>query len=215
MPWRCRPRSARVLQGVGPHLLQVAVRIGLPDVRLGRGDGGLGQARALHALAIQRAVGGFEDAHVVLVEALSSGPADLAPTQVPLAGDGGGVALALEQLAQRQFSRLEGVRRAPDDDGAEAHPLRIAAGHERRARGRARRLDQVLRQSQALAANRVNARGRHAPDLPRPISADVTVANVIAQHDDDVRFVGGNGHLRQQCQEYNESELAFHLVRAT
>ena len=89
---------------------------------------------------------------MVLVEALSGGPTDLARSEVPLAGDGGGVALALEQLTEGHFARLEGVRRAADDDGAETHPLRIAPGHERRARGRACRLDQVLRQSQALAA---------------------------------------------------------------
>src|SRR6185295_9976391 len=144
--------------------------------------GGLGHSRALHALAIQGAVGGLQNAHVVLIEPLSSGPADLACTEVPLASDGSGVALALEQLAKRHLTRLEGVRRAPDDDGAEANPLRIASGDERRARGRARRLDQVLRQSQALAANRVDAWGRHAPDLSRAVGADVSVTDVVAQH---------------------------------
>ena len=93
----------------------------------------------------------LEDADVVLVEALARRPALLARAEVPLAGDAGGVALALEQLAERHFAGLKRVRRAADDDGAETQPLRIAPGHQRRARRRAGRLHQVLRQPQALA----------------------------------------------------------------
>ena len=180
-----------ILHGVRPHLLQIAVRFGFPDVRLGRGDGGLGHAGALHAVAIQGAIGGLEDADMVLVEALAGRPALLARAEMPLAGDAGGVALALEQLAQRHFAGLEGIRRAPDDDGAETQPLRIAPGHQRRARRRASRLHQVLRQPQALAGELVDARRRHAADLARAVGADVAVADVVGQHDDDVRFVLG------------------------
>ena len=70
-------------------------------------------------LAIEGAVGGLEDADAVLVEALAGRPALLARPEMPLAGHAGGVAAALEQLAQGHFAGLEGVRRAPDDDGAE------------------------------------------------------------------------------------------------
>ena len=122
----------------------------------------------------------------------------------------GGVALALEQLTQGHFAGLEGVRRAPDDDGAETRTQRIAPGHERRARGRASRLHQVLRQPQPLAGELVDARGRHAPDLARAIGADVAVADVVGQHDDDVRSVLGMRWARDGDQEQKYPH-AFHI----
>ena len=54
-----------------------------------------GRPAALHAIAVQGAIRGFEDAHVVLVEALAGRPALLARAEVPLAGHPGGVAALL------------------------------------------------------------------------------------------------------------------------
>ena len=64
----------------------------------GRGDGGLGHPGALHAVAVQGAVGSLEDAYAVLVKALAGRPTLFARPEMPLADDGGGVAPALEQL---------------------------------------------------------------------------------------------------------------------
>ncbi len=190
-----------IVQGIGPCLLHGSGRIGLPDVRLGRGNRGFGQAGALHGIAIQGAIRGFEDAHVVLIEALAGRPALLARAEVPLAGHTGGVARALEQFAESHFARLERVRRAPDDDCREPQPLRIAPGDQCRARGRAGWLDQVLRQAQTLAGNRIDAWRRHSADFARAISTDVTVADVVAEHDDDIRFVLGIRDARDRDQE--------------
>ena len=189
---------AAVLQGVGPHLLQVAVGLRLPDPRLGGGDSRLGQAGALHGVAIHGAVGGLDDAHMILVVALPGRPALLARAEVPLADVAGGIALTLEQLTQRHFTRLQGVGRAGDDDGAESGALGIAAGLECRARRAATRFDEELGEPQALARELVDAGRRHAAHRARAIRADVAVADVVTQHDDDV----GPGPERWRCRRW-------------
>ena len=122
----------------------------------------------------------------------------------------GGVALAFEELTQGHFVGLEGIRRATADDGAETQTHRITPGHERRARRRAPRLHQELCQTQSLAGELVDAWGRHAPDLARAIGADVAVADVVGQHDDDVRSVLGMRLARDGDQEQKYPQ-AFHI----
>jgi hypothetical protein len=102
-----------VLHGVGAHLPQVSARIGFPDAGLGRGDDRFWHPGALHAVAIQGAVGRLDNAYMVLVEALTGWPALLTRSEMPLADDAGGVSLALEQFTQGYFVGLQGVRRAP------------------------------------------------------------------------------------------------------
>ena len=183
--------QAAIVHRIGPYLFHRAGRIGLPDVRLGRGNHGFGQAAALHGVAIQGAIRGFEDPHVVLIETLARRPALLARAEMPLACHTSRVARALEQFAESHLARLERVRRAAGDDGREAQPLRIAPGDQCRPRGCAGWLDQVLRQAQTLRGNGIDAWRRHAADFAPAIGTNIAVADVVAEHDDDVRFVLG------------------------
>jgi hypothetical protein len=72
---------------------------------------------------------------MIFVEALAGGPALLARPKMPLFDIASGVTLTLKQFGYGHFAGLEGVGRAPEDNGAETRALRIAPGHERALEG--------------------------------------------------------------------------------
>ena len=85
--------------------------------------------------------------------------------EMPFAPNAGGVALRRQQLRDGDLPQRQSVRPAADRDFVGAGADGEAAGHERRAGGRALRLDVEVEQAHAFAGERVDARrGRAAKD---------------------------------------------------
>ncbi|MEJ7636893.1 MAG: hypothetical protein WKF75_02605, partial [Singulisphaera sp.] len=119
---------------------------------------------------------------------------------MPLAGEGRGVAGVLEPPGQGDLpdGQPEVVRAAeaggvvvatdvPQADGAlqPADSVRIAAGQQRRAGRRAfRPVGIEVRESDAPGRQPVQV-GR--PDVPAAVTAEVAIAQVVGQNQDDVR----------------------------
>ncbi len=107
---------------------QIALGIGFENPRDDTLDKGIVHATTFHAFAIQRAIGGLDDAHFVLVKALPRWPALLFHAQVPFSGIGCRVALSLEYLCQRDLGRGQRVGSAADDHGVQAYAGRVPPG---------------------------------------------------------------------------------------
>jgi len=110
--------------------------------------------------------------------------------QVPFAEAAGGVAGALENLGDRDLVRVQAVRVARKQHGVSRSPCqtdaaRVAAGHQRRPRGRAdRRRDVERRQLHSLPGHAVQIRRAVDRRAERP---DVTVAHVVDKDHYEVR----------------------------
>src|SRR5207245_2708757 len=114
-------------------------------------------------------------------------------TLVPLADQGGRVAGGLKAGGDRRLGDRQALAGAAEgDDGRVelvAEPLLVSAGEEPGPRRRADRAGDVT----ALAANAgiregVEVRRGH---LRAAVEADVAIAEVVGEEDDDVRAVGG------------------------
>ena len=134
--------------------------------------------------------------------------------EMPFAPHAGGVALRRQQLRDGDLPQRQPVRTAADRDFVGSRADREAAGHERRPRGRALRLDVEVEQAHAFAGELVDARrGRAAKDAAA-VDAQLAIAEVVRQHEDDVRLpVRRLGRSRpgaeHQCRGHRaESEAA-------
>ncbi|MNF68128.1 hypothetical protein D3C84_499770 [compost metagenome] len=147
---------------------------------------------------------------VPLVEALLGGEARLAAAQVPLAPDAGGVAARREQFGQGRFPQGQAVRCAGAGDPVGAGADREAAGHQRRARGRALCLDIEVGQADTLLGQLVDPRRLGAPDRTAAVAAQLAVAEVVVEHDDDVRLCCLGQRCQQTPQQRQSQQVGFH-----
>jgi hypothetical protein len=105
--------------------------------------------------------------------------------QVPLTVDRGRVAPALEQLGEGRLGRADAGARPRPERAEDADAIRVAAGQQRGAGSGADRLRRVeLGQPDPFPRQPVQVRRR---DPPRPEAAEVRVAQVIGENQDDVR----------------------------
>ena len=89
----------------------------------------------------------------------------------------------------RRISRLQTHRRAGNADLRKAGAQRALAGDERRPPGRAALLGVVVGEHHAFAGDAVDVRRAVAHQAER-IGADVGLADVVAEDDEDVRACG-------------------------
>ena len=123
----------------------------------------------------------------VFVEALISRQQRFLKTKVPLADAGCSVAILLEQLGDGQLIGMDTIRRIravhPD---VVADATRVAAGQQASTRGATdRRRGVVVGKPRALRRHRVDVRGI---DLGRAVAAQVIVALVVDEDENDVRL---------------------------
>ena len=135
-----------------------------------------------------RLVVGARDA-VPLVEALMGGEALLGAAEMPLAPHARGVALRRQQLRDGDLPLRQPVRGAADRDFVGPGPDREAARHQRRARRRALRLDVEVEQPHAFAGELVDARRGRAAQDAAAIDAQLAIAEVVREHENDIRLV--------------------------
>ena len=135
-------------------------------------------------------------------------------TKMPLAEDCGGVALCLEQFSQRRLAVAQAGLRFRAERQVHAEPVWITTREQRAARGGANRLgDMKIPEDRAFI--------RHAVEVRRGVTfraklADVGVAHVVAEDDDDVwgHWLRLNRHAGTSCHQYQASKIftedAFH-----
>src|SRR4051812_13799414 len=105
---------------------------------------------------------------------------------MPFAKNRGCISGVAEHLGYRDFPRRERDVRTLDRHEGESGADRIATCHERCARRRAARLHQELRQAEALNREAVDARRWGAAQLSATISADIAIADVVGEYENDV-----------------------------
>src|SRR5581483_11166299 len=99
-------------------------------------------------------------------------------------------------LGERAFGGMDAGGVAGEEDLRDADALRIAAGHERRPRRRADRRAVEARELHPLARHPLEVRRLL---LRRPERADVAVAEVVEEQNDEVRL-GGIGGLNLRAE---------------
>ena len=105
-------------------------------------------------------------------------------SEMPLAGDAGRVPSLLEQLGHRRLAVGDAVLGAGAERAVDADPVGVAAGQQRRARGRANRLRDVeVGEPPPFARQAVEVR-RH--ETLRSKTADVTIALVVSENDHNI-----------------------------
>ena len=128
---------------------------------------------------------GARDA-IPLVESLMRGKPRLGTAEMPFTPDTGSVASRGQQLRDGNLPQRQPVRNAAKRDFVCARADGKAARHERRPTGRALRLDIEVEQPPALTGECVNTwRGRAAEDTAA-IYAQLAIAQIVREHDDNV-----------------------------
>ena len=143
------------------------------------------QRRELHPLRVARPhvvrVGEAE----VVVEAVARREKRRQVPEVPLAVDRGRVAAALQHLGERRLAFGDADLRSGEERSQDADAVRVGAGEQRRARGRADGLRDVeVGEAHALGGQPVDVR---RSDARRAVDADVAVPEVVRVDEDDVR----------------------------
>ena len=110
---------------------------------------------------------------------------------MPFADHVVGIALRAQHLGQRRslgrdLAAVTGVSRVEVGQAAHAHPVVVAAGHQRGAGGRAHRRGVKTRQAQTPRSQRVDGRGADR----RAVTAEIGKAHIIEQHDQHVGLLG-------------------------
>ena len=108
---------------------------------------------------------------------------------MPFAPNAGGVALRRQQLRNGDLPQRQSVRPATDRDFVGPGADGEAAGHEGRAGRRALRFDIEVEQAHAFAGERVDARGGRAPENAASIGAEFAIAEVVREHEDNIRLL--------------------------
>ena len=147
-----------------------------------------------------------------LVVALGVGQRVVGLAEVPLAGEECLVAARLQHGGQRPLRRRQAAALALEGHGRHAAAVRNAAGLHRGAAGRAARLGVEREERHALVRQPVDVGRRHAAPVAAAVGAEVAIAGVVGDDQDDVRFGGlrgGRGHHQRgrshqrpaRCQE--------------
>ena len=142
-----------------------------------------------HAVLVVREVIQLADHRAVLVvEAALLRPILLVGVaEMPFADDRRLVAGFLEALRHEPLGGVEAVGGAGrNDDRLQAVAEGIAAGHQRRARGRAHRLHVELRELRAARGQRVDVRRL---DVRAAVEPDILPAEIVRHDVDDVGLV--------------------------
>ena len=134
---------------------------------------------------------------------------------VPLAHEARAIAGRAKAVGDRHLGERDSIKTAPVErvDGARA--LRIPAGQERGARGRAyRRARVVLREAHARGGEVVEVRGRAPALVEQP---EVAVPHVVGEDDDDVRSepVRHAACLPSSCGRRREASAALRCRRGS
>ena len=125
---------------------------------------------------------------VPLVEASIRGETRFGAAKVPLAPNPGGIPLCRQELRQRHLPRGEPFGDAPSRYLVGSRSNRKAAGHQCGTRGRALSLDIEIQESGTLAGQCIDAWGRRTTKDAATIDPELTIAEIVGEHQDDVRF---------------------------
>ena len=139
-----------------------------------------------HLLGEHALVGGARNT-IPVVKAAVLGVAALLVAQVPFAVHRRGVARLREQLGHRDFPRMDALGQARRDRLQGARAYRVAAGHERRARGHAVALHVEVQKPRALRRQRIDTWRGRAAQLASAIATEFAPAQVVGQHQNDMR----------------------------
>ena len=140
----------------------------------------------------------MEGPHVVgigqtieLVKSMARGQVFRQVPQVPLAEEGGGIALSLQHLPKGCFLRRKPPTNAGPEGPIERQSVGIAAGQERRARSGANRLTHI----EAGEAHPFPGQAVDVRSFPAgfPLAGQIPPAHVVHENDHDV------GWLRLAC----------------
>ena len=110
----------------------------------------------------------------------------LGAAEMPLAPHARGVALRRQQLRDGDLPLRQPFRHAADRDFVGSRPDGEAARHERGTGGRALRLDVEIEQAHAFAGELVDARRGRAAQNAAAVDAQLAIAEVVREHEDDV-----------------------------
>ena len=128
----------------------------------------------------------------------------LRESEMPLPDHGGGVARAAKHRGEGDLSFVD---QRPGRPLADVGPERVAPGHQPVARRVAQRPRRVgIGEAHALGRETVDMRRR---DLRvRVVGAQVPVAHVIDEDDDDMRGTSRQGRAGQGCHQQREQQVA-------
>ena len=134
---------------------------------------------------------------VPLVEAAVLGIAAFAVAQMPFAEASSRIALAGDQLRQRDFPRDQALRQAGRHRLQRAGAYRVAAGHQRRARRHAIGFDVEVEKTQPLGRKVIEPGRRRAAQFAAAITAEFAPAEIVGEDEHDVRLAHGSrsGHV--------------------
>ena len=127
----------------------------------------------------------------VFIEPVAQGQKLRGVAEMPFAEDGGGVAALLDQLRQGHLPLADSHLGSRRQRAVNADSVRVAAREQSRARGGAHRLGHV--EVAELAAFRSEPVQVWRPEAFGAEHADVRVALVVGEDDDNVRERGGLG----------------------
>src|SRR4029077_5984490 len=99
----------------------------------------------------------------------------------------------LQKLSESHVSRLQTRRRAGQSDFAQAGAQSALAGDERRAAGRAALFGVIVGEHHTFLGDAIDIRRTIAHPAHR-VGADISLPDVIAEDDEDVRFLSGRWH---------------------
>ena len=192
-----RVERAGVLDlAVGGRLEHAARRVRLDECRV-----------VLRIVGPLRLLLGIEVVEVAeeFVEAVLGRQVFVAVAEMVLAELAGGIAERLERLGDGDVAVLQADRRAGNADLAQAGAQADLAGDEGRAARRAAVLGVVVGEHHAFLGDAVDVR-RLVAHQPAGIGADVGLADVVAEDDEDVRL--RRARLLGQCRRPRERRKA-------
>ena len=166
----------------------------------------------MNRLAVDERVGGPEtfvsrvgDA-VPFVEALIGREAPFGMAQMPLAVGRGRIALGRQCFGNGDFPLRQTIHRRVERHRAVAGTHGIAPGQQRRPAGRALCLDVEIGEPHAFLRQRIEARrGRTAGDAAA-VDAELAVAQVVHQHQHDIRLAGGSPYRGRGEQQGDQQQ---------
>ena len=138
---------------------------------------------------------------VPLVKALIGREATFGVAEMPFAVGGSGIAPGRQGFGDGDFPLRQAVQRRVDRHRAVAGAHRVATRHQRRAARRALRLDIEVGQTHALLRQCIDARRGRATGDAAAVDARLAIAQVVHQHQHDIRWARGSPRRRHRAQQ--------------
>jgi hypothetical protein len=130
----------------------------------------------------------------VLLKTARGGQVLFGAPEVPLADAHGGVVARPQHIGEGGLVEAEAVLVLREEDARDSDPRRAAPREQAGARGRTHRVRRVaVGEAAPVRRQAVEVRG---PDA-RPVTAEIAVAKVVGQNQNDVRRPGTRGRERQ------------------